>query len=148
MTLPPGVVWLVAHIPQIVAPPAVVYALAHLARSCFAVALPTWLIVVGIGLSWPATLFFSIQWSIYKDAKDAAAKDAVMPRQVAAKYPGSIDLLRLNSADIENHFLGMCIAREIVIMLIIIILAQVIVFLNGRRHWATRLTIACSSKTE
>lgn len=107
MGLPPGPAFVVPILPQLLAPPAAVYAASLLAKRHAGIEIHPFLLGVACVLSWPLAFTIYIVWSNHRDVQNAVAAGAVIPRAVESKYPGGVDLLKLNSKDIEGRFLGM-----------------------------------------
>ncbi|CDO72297.1 hypothetical protein BN946_scf184970.g149 [Trametes cinnabarina] len=93
-SLPPGPRYLIAQLPNVFTPPIVVFSLTYLARSQLHISLPTWLVALAYLLSWPIAFTALVQWHDYTNARRARASGAVMPPEIAHRWPGSIDLLR------------------------------------------------------
>lgn len=106
MTLPPGLVYLSANVPQLVIPPSLVYVFSSLAKSHYGVVAPLWLITPFYLLSWPLAIFFYIQWRDWKVTREAAAIGATLPPRLAHKYPGGFDILKTVARDAETRILG------------------------------------------
>ncbi|GJE94254.1 cytochrome P450 [Phanerochaete sordida] len=106
MALPPGLAFLLPNLPLLLAPPAAVYLAAYVAETYFAVGVPGWALALACVLSWPAALAAVVFWYDFKAAREAAARGARLPRQIAAKYPGSVDLMASNNKEVEDHVIG------------------------------------------
>lgn len=110
MRLPPGLLYVLPRIPQLLAAPAAVYVASHVARTQFGVTAPTWLLVLAYVLCWPIALTLYIQWRDYKISREAAAAGAVLPPAVEAKYLGGLDLIGRATKDFDAHIMGACIS--------------------------------------
>ncbi|KAI0629955.1 cytochrome P450 [Trametes polyzona] len=94
MSLPPGPRYLFRQLPNVVIPPAAVYALTYVAREHFHLYPPTWLLVLAYTFSWPIAFTVFVQAHDFANRRRARALGAALPREVAHKYPGSIDILQ------------------------------------------------------
>ncbi|KAI9058872.1 cytochrome P450 monooxygenase pc-3 [Trametes sanguinea] len=93
-SLPPGPRYLIAQLPNVLAPPVIIYVLAYFARAQLNLNPPAWLLAVAYILSWPVALTVRVQWHDYVNRRRARALGAVMPPAIAHRWPGSLDLLR------------------------------------------------------
>ncbi|EKM60397.1 uncharacterized protein PHACADRAFT_189528 [Phanerochaete carnosa HHB-10118-sp] len=106
MALPPGLLYLLPIIPQLLVPPMAVCLLAYIARVCFGYNIPVWAIAAACVLSWPAALTVLVQWYDHKVDREAAARGSKMPRAVKRKYLGGVDALMAFDKAVEERIIG------------------------------------------
>ncbi|EKM60403.1 uncharacterized protein PHACADRAFT_109856 [Phanerochaete carnosa HHB-10118-sp] len=93
MALPPGLLFLLPKIPQLLVPPVTVCLLAYLARVYFSYAVPAWALAVACILSLPAAFTILVQWYDHKIYREATARGSKLPCAVKCKYLGGVDIL-------------------------------------------------------
>ncbi|KAF6748591.1 cytochrome P450 monooxygenase pc-3 [Ephemerocybe angulata] len=104
VSLPLGVQYLLRNLPTLIAPPAGVLVLAKLASNhseglaeilgqSEALDIPRWLITTLTALSLPVTFAVKVGYKEWKDHRDAAARNAVLPPRVKDRLPGGVGLL-------------------------------------------------------
>ncbi|KAJ3521221.1 hypothetical protein NMY22_g12406 [Coprinellus aureogranulatus] len=106
-SVPPGIVYLIQNLPSLVVPPATVLILGKVAsnhieaisgvlgRAGALNEIPAWLIITLAALSLPATVGARIVYQQWKDERDAAAHNAILPPKVKGGPAGLTLLKRL-----------------------------------------------------
>ncbi|KAH9849449.1 cytochrome P450 [Lenzites betulinus] len=105
-SLPPGPRYVLRQLPNALAPPAIVYALAFIARDHFNVHPQTWVLALAYALSWPIAFTALVQYHDFANLLRARALGAVLPRAIAHKWPGSIDILQRIFALDKTRYMG------------------------------------------
>lgn len=101
--LPPGIVYLISCLPQLLLPPAIVYGLNHICDFVFHVSLPGWSQIPAFVLSFPALFTCSVLAEKFRDRRQAALHGAVLPPMFPSRWPGGLDVL---AALIQNFKIG------------------------------------------
>ncbi|KAF8206094.1 cytochrome P450 [Mycena galopus ATCC 62051] len=102
MPLPPGIVYLAKQLPRIFAPAFLVYCAKLVAQLRFGAVVPLWITALACVLSGPAVLTAIVQYSDYKDRRQAAAYGAVIPPSV----PGSIGGIHMLFTNMKDMYPG------------------------------------------
>ncbi|KAG1776001.1 cytochrome P450 [Suillus placidus] len=103
MELPPGIVYLISCLPQLLLPPAIVYGLNRICDFAFGVSLPGWSQIPVYVLSFPALFTCNVIAANYRDSRQAAMHGAVLPPKFPSRWPGSLDIL---AALVQNFKIG------------------------------------------
>ncbi|KAG2139719.1 cytochrome P450 [Suillus clintonianus] len=103
MELPPGIIYLISCLPQLLLPPAVVYGLNRICDFAFSVSLPGWSQIPAYLLSFPAIFTCSVLAANYRDRRQAAMHGAVLAPKFPSKWPGGLDIL---AALVKNFKVG------------------------------------------
>ncbi|KAG1895877.1 cytochrome P450 [Suillus fuscotomentosus] len=103
MDLPPGIVYLISCLPQLLLPPTIVYGLNRICDFAFGVSLQGWSQIPAYVLSFPALFTCSVLAANYHDRRQAAMHGAVLPPMFPSRLPGSLDLL---AALVQNFKIG------------------------------------------
>ncbi|KAI0823239.1 cytochrome P450 [Trametes gibbosa] len=106
VSLPPGPRYVLRQLPNIITPPAIVYGLAYIARAHLNTSPPTWLLVLVYALSWPVAFTVFVQYHDFANLRRARALGAVAPREIAHRWPGSVDVLRRIFALDKTCYMG------------------------------------------
>lgn len=103
MEFPPGIVYLITCLPQLLFPPAIVYGLNRICDFAFGISLPGWSQIPAYVLSFPALFTCGVLAANYRDRRQAAMRGAVLPSKFPSRWPGSLDLL---AAMVQNFKIG------------------------------------------
>ncbi|KAG1856281.1 cytochrome P450 [Suillus tomentosus] len=103
MDLPPGIVYLIGCLPQLLLPPTIVYGLNRICDFAFGVSLQGWSQIPAYVLSFPVLFTCSVLAANYHDRRQAAMHGAVLPPMFPSRCPGSLDLL---AALVQNFKIG------------------------------------------
>ncbi|KAI0073816.1 cytochrome P450 [Panus rudis PR-1116 ss-1] len=101
----PGIIYLSTRLHRVVIPLALVYATIHIARSK-GYSFPTWAVVATYVLSFPLLVVAADFLKYRRNERNAAARNAVLPKRVKAKLPGGLDLLSRMQKNFHTRFLG------------------------------------------
>ncbi|EIW81963.1 cytochrome P450 monooxygenase pc-3 [Coniophora puteana RWD-64-598 SS2] len=93
MAVPPGFLYIAQNLPRFFLPPGATFAVLRILRDQHHIDLSTWLEIVACILSLPvAFVANNLYWS-WRNARDAAARGAVLAPKAKARLPGAIDRL-------------------------------------------------------
>ncbi|EAU82482.2 cytochrome P450 monooxygenase pc-3 [Coprinopsis cinerea okayama7 len=110
--LPPGLLYLIQHLPSLAIPPATVLASTKLIYhfdlldGVVESAIPVWAVVLASALSLPVAFVGKALLKGLKDRRDAARNGAVLPPQIYDPLPGGVGLLRATLDNFENGYPG------------------------------------------
>ena len=120
VSLPPGPIWIIQRLSNILTPIFLLYLLRRSANVYFALTVPIWAtIVLGI-LLFPLSLHLQIRWTQYKHRKEAEKMGAVMPRELKTDsiLPFGLGILKENlDALTRNEYFGrhsLCYADDLI----------------------------------
>lgn len=105
--LPPGIIYLISCLPQLLLPPAIVYGLNHICDFVFHVSLPTWSQIPAYVLSFPALFTCSVLAEKYRDSRQAAIHGAVLAPMFPSRWPGGLDILAALIQNFKVGYMGM-----------------------------------------
>ena len=89
--LPPGIIYLFHHIPQLLIGPISTYLLLKLSQSFYSTfQFSTWVTVILLTLSGPVIFGISLAWNDFKNYRAAQAIGAVLPPRILDYSPGNI----------------------------------------------------------
>ena len=103
---PPGIIFLVTNLPQLMALPVAIYVATLILKSQLAVVPPTWALFVVYISSWPTALILFEHWHNWKVNRDAEAAGAVLPPSMKFSLPLGLDVLQQLQTDYRTRFLG------------------------------------------
>ncbi|KAG1875428.1 cytochrome P450 [Suillus subalutaceus] len=106
MELPPGIVYLISCLPQLLLPPAIVYGLNRICDFAFGISLPGWSQIPAYVLSFPALFTCSLLAANYRDRRQAAMRGAVLPPRYPSRLPGGLDILVALVQDFKIGYMG------------------------------------------
>ncbi|KAG2338542.1 cytochrome P450 [Suillus weaverae] len=106
MELPPGIVYLISCLPQLLLPPAIVYGLNRICDFAFGVSLPGWSQIPVYVLSFPALFTCNVIAANYRDRRQAALHGAVLAPKFPSRWPGSLDILAALVQDFKIGYMG------------------------------------------
>lgn len=84
--LPPGIIYLLQHIPQLLLGPTTTWLLLTL----YNFHLPTWMTILFMILSGPVLFAISLAWNDFNDYRAAQAIGAVLPPRILDYSPGNV----------------------------------------------------------
>ncbi|KAJ7097078.1 cytochrome P450 [Mycena belliarum] len=111
--LPPGVAYLTALLPALVAPPLLTIALLLLLHRTLRVASPPWLTAVLCVVSVPGAVVVRIQYTDLVDRRTAASLGAVLPPDVATGF-GGLGTVFLSVRDLAAGYPGQLLGQRCV----------------------------------
>lgn len=89
--LPPGIIYLIPRIPQILIGPISTYLLLKLSQTFYGIFyFSTWVTVILLILSGPAIFAISLAWNDFKNYRAARAIGAVLPPRILDYSPGNV----------------------------------------------------------
>ncbi|TFK22821.1 cytochrome P450 monooxygenase pc-3 [Coprinopsis marcescibilis] len=97
--LPPGIIYLIKHLPKLLAPPAVTYLAAREFGHRLGYNVPWWSLGIALVFSTPLWVTLEVQWQIFADRREAARRGAVLPPEVESPYPGGLQFLAASHKD-------------------------------------------------
>jgi len=103
--IPPGLVYLAQWFPHIAGPPTATYLLTLVAESHGA-DIPAWVARLALALSLPLALTIKVQWSVFKDKRDAARMGARLPPVVPDPIPGGLSFILNAGEEMRNAYPG------------------------------------------
>jgi len=107
--LPPGIIYLFHHIPQLLIGPISTYLLLELSRrflSVYDLVVTTWVTVLLLTLSGPVLFAISLAWNDLKNYRAARAIGAVLPPRVLDYSPGNIYSIWKEIRNEKTGYLG------------------------------------------
>jgi hypothetical protein len=104
--LPPGIVYLISCLPQLLLPPAIVYSLNHICDFAFDLSLPAWLQIPAYVLSFPVLFTCSVLAENYRDRRQAVIHGAVLPPKFPSTWPGGLDTLLSLVQNFKTGYMG------------------------------------------
>ncbi|KAG1731965.1 cytochrome P450 [Suillus paluster] len=106
MELPPGIIYLISCLPQLLLPPAIVYGLNRISDFAFGVCLPGWFQIPACLLSFPIVFACSVFVTNHRDRSQAALHGAVLPPMFPSKWPGGLDILAALIQNFKTGYMG------------------------------------------
>ncbi|OJA07921.1 hypothetical protein AZE42_03680 [Rhizopogon vesiculosus] len=106
MELPPGIIYLVSCLPQVLSPPALVYGLDRICDFTFGVSLPEWSRIPAYILSFPVLFTCTVLATNYHDRRQAALRGAVLPPMFPSTWPGGLDVLAALAQNFKTGYMG------------------------------------------
>ena len=89
--LPPGIIYLIPRIPQLLIGPISTYLLLKLSQTFYGIFyFSTWVTVILLILSGPAIFTISLAWNDFKNYRAARAIGAVLPPRILDYSPGNV----------------------------------------------------------
>ena len=89
--LPPGIIYLIPRIPQLLIGPISTYLLLKLSQTFYGIFyFSTWVTVILLILSGPAIFAISLAWNDFKNYRAARAIGAVLPPRILDYSPGNV----------------------------------------------------------
>lgn len=104
--LPPGIIYLISCLPQLLLPPAIVYGLNRISDFALGVSLPGWYQIPLCLLSFPVAFTCSMLAANYRDRRQAALHGAVLPPMFPSKWPGGLDVLAALVRNFKGGYMG------------------------------------------
>ncbi|OAX41096.1 cytochrome P450 [Rhizopogon vinicolor AM-OR11-026] len=106
MELPPGIIYLISCLPQVLSPPALVYGLDRICDFTFGVSLPEWSQFHAYTLSFPVLFTCTVLATKYHDRRQAALRGAVLPPMFPSTWPGGLDVLAALAQNFKTGYMG------------------------------------------
>lgn len=125
MDLPPGIVYLISCLPQLLLPPGIVYGLNRICNFAFGASMQGWSQIPAYVLSFPVLFTCSVLAANYYDRRQAAMHGAVLPPMFPSRWPGSLDLLAALVQNFKIGYMGMLLDNSLHFLLSILTIAIV-----------------------
>nr|BAL14712.1 cytochrom P450 [Phlebia brevispora] len=105
-SLPPGILFLLSNLPQVVLPPLAASLLLYALRVLYGLAPPAWLAALAYLLSWPLAWTFDVQYRDWRIQREARARGAECPPRIPSKAIGGVDLIKQFGKDMEKRIIA------------------------------------------
>ena len=123
--LPPGIIYLIHRIPQLIIGPISTYLLLKLSQTFYStLQFSTWMTIILLILSGPVIFAISLAWNDFKNHRAARAIGAVLPPRISDYSPGNIYSIWKEIKHEETGYFG-----EILFLFVFWLGSQVFIFI-------------------